>query len=393
MDITELRRQRATLAAARKAITSRCENEGRDHLTTDEDLAFRQYSEGIENLDQRISDIERSGRLNPVAVAARRAQARINPAGAAGGDDWSRRAADAITRVGGEARAVTSASIDIPRLVEPSVIEMARPTRLLDLIVDRKPVDGNAFEYYRQNVRTNGAKPVADSTTKPTSTFTITPVEDRCRVVAHLSEPVPVRLLQDHDELVRWLDAEMRQGVLDAIEAQMVAGTTVGAGNAENFTGITNTVGTTAVPFDTDVVTTLRSAVTALQVKGENPTAWVLHPADAQAVDLLRYESTGAGTDPEPQGFLTDGYAERNASSANIFGPATRLVSTSVPVGTALLADWNQLRLYVREDARVDIDASGPDLFDKNLVKMRGEARVGIAVLRPQAFAIVDLTA
>ena len=41
---------------------------------------------------------------------------------------------------------------------------------------------------------------------------------DRCRVVAHLSEPTPIRLWDDHTELQSWLTAEMIGGVIDALD-------------------------------------------------------------------------------------------------------------------------------------------------------------------------------
>ena len=53
---------------------------------------------------------------------------------------------------------------------------------------------GNAFEYYQQSARVNTATAVADGAVKPTSTLTVTPVTDRARVIAHLSEPTPIRL-------------------------------------------------------------------------------------------------------------------------------------------------------------------------------------------------------
>jgi hypothetical protein len=46
----------------------------------------------------------------------------------------------------------------------------------------------------------------------------------------------------------------------------------------------------------------------------------------------------------------------------------------------------------VREDARIDADRSG-DNFKANLVDVRCEGRYGFACLRPQAFAVLDLTA
>ncbi|MGC2343666.1 MAG: phage major capsid protein [Mycobacterium sp.] len=245
-------------------------------------------------------------------------------------------------------------------------------------------MEGNAFEYFQQTVRTNAATAVPDAGTKPTSTLTVAPHQDRCRVIAHLSEPCPIRLWYDHDEFVAWLTSAMVNGVLDGLEHQIVAGD----GTGENMRGLLSTPGLTQVPFDTDPATTLRSALTALQVKGEQPNGWALHPADAEAIDLTRWGSAG--------GFLSGGYENDTGNgfgtSDNVFGSGLkRVITPSIPVGTAILGDFTRLKVYVRQDAHIDVDASGP-LFTTNQFVARGEGRYGIGVLRPSAFARCDLT-
>jgi hypothetical protein len=136
------------------------------------------------------------------------------------------------------------------------------------------------------------------------------------------------------------------------------------------------------------VISNGRSAITALQQLGEQPTGWALSPADAEAIDLSRWGSAG--------GFLSRGYEHDNrsgfGSSDNVFGPdARRVVSNSVPEGIAILGDFTKLRVYMRQDATLAIDASG-ELFTRNQFIARGEGRYGIGVLRPSAFAICDLT-
>lgn len=174
-----------------------------------------------------------------------------------------------------------------------------------------------------------------------------------------MSEPAPIRLWYDHEEFVSWLNAGLVQGVWDALEKQIVSGD----GTGENMLGLLATPGTTQVPFATDAATTLRSAVTALQVLGEVPNGWALNPVDAQAIDLARWGASG--------GFLSEGYSTgvapgNDPSSNNIFGTdVKRVVSNSVPAGTAILGDFSKLRLYVRQDAHLDVDASGV-LFTKN---------------------------
>ncbi len=383
--LERLRALRTSRALDRKALIARVEARGDTHLTPGETEKVKIMTAELADLDSQIryeeGELKRSGRLDPevarIITATAVAESR--------GDDWAQRAADALRRLGGneERSYVASGSVDVPRLIDPAVTAKARPGRLIDLLVNRNQLQSNAFEYFRQTVRTNNADTVADLGTKPTSVFTVVPISDRARVIAHLSEPVPIRLFQDATDVVDWLRAEMVEGVLDAVEAQVISG----GGTGEDLTGILTIAGTTAVPFATDVPTTLRKALTAMQVKGEKPNAWVLNPSDAEAIDLTK-EGTGG------VGFLTDGFTNRLTASDNIFGGdgIARVVSNSVPAGTAVLADWSRVRLEVREDVRLDVDTSG-DNFAINSATFRAETRVGLAHLRPSAFAVVDLTA
>ncbi len=367
---------------ARAAITDRVKDEGRDTLTASEDAEFRSLTGRIERLDEQLDEWERSGRDNPDAAAVARAQARTHP-DRDQGTGWASRAATAVLAMGGqEGRNVVSGSIDIPELVEIEIRPKARPQRLIDLLVNRKPLAENSFEFLRQTLRTNNAAPVPDAALKPTSVLTATPVTDRARVIAHLSEPVVIRLLEDHRELERWLHDEMVEGVLDALEQQVVNGT----GSGENLVGLLTVAGTTPVPFAVDKATTLRKARTALQLLGEQPDAVVLNPLDAEDIDLTRWGAQG--------GFLLDGYTDTNASSGNVFGgnQIQRVISPSVPAGTAIVGDWQQVRLYVRQDVRLQLDTGG-ELFSHNQVVFRAEGRFGLGILRPSAFAVVDLVA
>jgi HK97 family phage major capsid protein len=297
---------------------------------------------------------------------------------------WAQNTAAELRRVfGSESRAVISGSVDVPQLIPDYVTAIPHPVRLIDLFPSRVTVDSMAYEYFRQIARTNNAAPVPDMGLKPTSVLTVQAIPDRCRVVAHLSEPLPFRIWLDENAITAWLNGEMAAGVLDAIEYQAVSGD----GSGENMTGILHTPGTTAVPFATDVVTSLRKAQTAMQALGEVPTGWALSPDDAEAIDLLRWGTSG--------GFLSGGYENdakvAGGSSDNVFGPYPRVVSPSVPAGTAILADWSQLKLFVREQMRIDLDASGA-LFQHNQIQLRAESRVGVGILRPQSFAVIDLT-
>ena len=288
---------------------------------------------------------------------------------------WGEAAARALRPEGYEGRAVISAPVDVPQVVEPPVAMPREAHRILDLVSRRPLGEGVAFEYLRQTVRTNNAAAVADHGEKPESVFTVTPVQDRARVVAHLAEPIPVRFFDDQAELVAWLEDEMRDGVLDALERLIIRGDADGA-NAEEFDGVLYTDGTWPVSYQGDIWTTLRRGVTALQAVGVTPNAWVIHPADAETFDLTRESTDG--------GFLL------GSAEANIFRDLPKVVTTAVPQGIAILGDWTKARLWIRQNVTLQGDYSG-ELFQKNEVQARAEGRYGFGLLMPAAFATMEL--
>jgi hypothetical protein len=67
------------------------------------------------------------------------------------------------------------------------------------------------------------------------------------------------------------------------------------------------------------------------------------------------------------------------ATGGNVFGgpEIQRVVSPSATAGQAILGDWDQVRLYVREQVNVLLDMSG-DLFKSNQFIARRQIRCGI---------------
>lgn len=298
--------------------------------------------------------------------------------------EWGTKTAERMSTAQSSAdgrKAVVSGQYEVTSPLQPGIDRLPDyPTRLLDLLVNRKPLaSGNQFEYLRQNVRTHAAAPVADGALKPTSVYSFLEEEDRVRVIAHMSEPVPNRLAADITGLTDFLESELAEGLARAVEEQVVSGDGLG----ENMTGLLNTSGTLAQAWSTDLLTTLRKASTALEVNGEVPTAWGIHPSDVEVLDLLSGDSARM--------YAFNGPSQQLSQSAPVWSiPIVK--SVAIAPGTAILGDWSRLQLVVREDSQLDIDTSG-DLFARNQFRARLEGRYGIAVLRPSAFVEVDLTA
>lgn len=140
---------------------------------------------------------------------------------------------------------------------------------------------------------------------------------------------------------------------------------------------------------DADPITGFQAAVDEVVGEPRNVQGQRRICRGREAIDLTRWGSSG--------GLVTGGYENDHrdgfGSSDNVFGTVQRVVSPTVPAGTAILADWSKLKLFVHWNMTIMVNAFGDSLFTKNAVQLRAEMLVGVGVLRPQAFAVVDLTA
>ncbi|MFK5691368.1 phage major capsid protein [Ornithinimicrobium sp. LYQ92] len=291
---------------------------------------------------------------------------------------WAKSVADKLGESAGAngVKALLTGEVTTPSAV--AVVTLPdNPVSVLDL-VGRRELNEHTYSYLRQVLKTNNAGPVADGATKPTSVYSFEEVEDRARVIAHLSEPFPIRYAEDHASMMNVLETQMANGIVQAIENLIVNGT----GQGEEWEGILTVDGTTQVAFAQDTLTTLRKARTTLESKGERVTAVAMNPNDLEELDMLREDGTAGG-------FLMDSGAYDRILGRGV-SPVSSLV---VPQGTAILGDWGTTGLLIRQGAHTLAATQAGDLFDTNRMKLRTEGRFGFEMLRPQALAVVDLLA
>lgn len=306
------------------------------------------------------------------------------------GKAWASKSLEKIRTHGARfgTKALVGGSIDIPKIVFEAVPLGQRPFSVLQIIPQVPLLAGAAeefgastFTFLRQTARTTNATAVADGATKPTSTYTWDDTSDRVRVYAHLSEELPERFISDYRHLEELLQGEMFTGLLDKIEADIIAGPVQGTG-VERFTGILNTSGIQTVAAVTgDILATLSNGYFALTTAGETPTHLILNPLDLQKLLLLREGgSTGALL-----------FGSGRTSIEQVIGAGVTIVdSTRVSAGTAIIGDFQQAALVVREEANLAVDRSGAR-FEKNLFIVRVEGRYGFVLKRPAAFAKITL--
>lgn len=280
--------------------------------------------------------------------------------------------------------AVGSTAVSVPLAPEP-----VRPGERVEFLRQLIPVERDSvglFSYLRQTTRTNAAAVVAPGALKPTSIYTLTRVDDRVRVIAHKSEPIPRQDIDDAALLSQFIEMEMRYGLDLALDTEIMTGD----GTGEHFLGIlAATSGVQTQAWSTNLLTTLRKSITNLQEDSLTPDGFVLHPADWERVELAA-DTAGqfiAGSPATQAGPPIDPVARR------LWGIPV-LVSNAVTAGVGVVGDFKgSSRLWVREEARIDWSENVDDDFAHNLVRFRCEGRFGFGLLRPTGFVSIDLTA
>ncbi|WP_434558026.1 phage major capsid protein [Pseudomonas sp. Z4-20] len=136
---------------------------------------------------------------------------------------------------------VTSAGIVAPNydpVIQPGIRQELRIRDLLTTI----PVTGQNYTYFKENLHTRGAAPVAEGALKPTSNVTFTNATDRVKKIA-VWMPVTDEALDDVPQLLAYLQELLRYDLKLEEERQILKGDGIG----ENLNGLM----TQATVYDT----------------------------------------------------------------------------------------------------------------------------------------------
>ena len=270
------------------------------------------------------------------------------------------------------------------------ILEMLgrKPLTIRNLVSNRR-TSSDTVEFVAETAHTNAAAVVPEATSsagdastsaggyKPEGSWAF---EVRTAVVKTIAEWVPVtkRAMADVAQLEGLINDELRADIVEAEENQVLNGN----GQGENFTGINNVSGIQTQSFSTDLFETLRKSVTKLRTVGRvNPTAVVLHPEDAEAIDLAQ--------DGESRYYYG---GPQSIGQRTVWGVPV-VESESQAAGTALMGDFSKAVIWDREQTTVTMTDSHADFFVRNLVAVLAEERLAFGVTRPTAFVAVDLGA
>jgi HK97 family phage major capsid protein len=234
--------------------------------------------------------------------------------------------------------------------------------------------DSNSISYMKETTFTNAAATVAEGTDKPQSTLIFDLVNDLVQKIAHWL-PVTEEMLEDVSQIRSYIDARLRLGVDLTEEDQLLNGD----GTPPNIRGILNRVGLTAAQArgaDTNADAIFKEMMKVFNASFVMPDGHVINPANWQTTQLSK--------DANGQYYGSGPFAGPQAPT--LWGLPVA-VSPSIVANTALTGAFrSSAQIFDHGNLRVEASNSHSDFFIKNLVAIRAEERLALAVYRPAAF-------
>jgi HK97 family phage major capsid protein len=267
----------------------------------------------------------------------------------------------------------------------PGVIPGAFSPLKVEALFKHVPTGSNMIEYVRENVFTNSAAETSEAAAGPESSVTFTLVQQPVSTVTHWVK-ISKQLAADNVALAEYINTRLMWGVQKRADSQIVGGN----GVAPNMNGLLSSGNYVAHGYTAAGVGTplakhrlIRKVISDLRSAGYEPNVVLLNPADWLAFDLDLLASTPAALSSQDiaKGFLPMLFGvpvvESNAVTADTF-----VVMDSMAAGS----------IYDRQDVAIEISDSDSDNFTKNLITVKAERRLVLAVEQVAAIRGGDLT-
>jgi HK97 family phage major capsid protein len=278
--------------------------------------------------------------------------------------------------IGFSVKAITSASGSAGSLIRPDrqtdIVGFQRMgLRVRDLLTPGR-TEGNSIEYAYQTVRTNNAAGTAETTQKPESAYGWDVAQSPVKTIAHWV-PVSRQAMDDVPQLESLIDGELRWGLDDAEDAELLLGDNTGA----HLNGLYTQATAYSAPLTIAGATRidqLRLALLQVELADYAPDATVIHPTAWAGIELTK-DAAGGYIFANPQGLAGPVLWGRPVVSTKRIGVGNFLVGAFKLAG----------QIFDRMDTEVRISDQDRDNFIKNMLTVRAEKRLALVVRRPGA--------
>jgi len=278
-------------------------------------------------------------------------------------------------------QAITSGSGSAGTLIVPQrdteIVGLPRRQMTIRNLIPAGRTTSNLIEYVRQTTRTNNAAVVSESAQKPESNYVYAKYDAPVRTIAHWVH-VSRQAMDDIAVLQSEIDGELRYGLEYAEELEILKGD----GTGEHLSGLTTLATAYSAPFAVSgatMIDTLRLAVLQASLAEYPADGIVINPTDWAKIELLK--------DGENRYLWAN---PRGMNAPGLWGKAV-LETQAMDVDEFLVGAFRMAAMiYDRMDAEVLISSEDRDNFIKNMLTVRAEKRLALAVKRPAALVLGD---
>ena len=242
--------------------------------------------------------------------------------------------------------------------------------------------ESNAVAYLRELLFTNNAAPVAENTTKPYSDITFEEVLSGVKTVAHLMK-IAKQTLDDLPQLRSIINGRLLNGLKRVEDTQLLFGSGVGNNLHGIYTQATAFANPSTKTTPSNSLDVMRLAMLQVTLAELSATGHVMHDIDWTDIELIKDANTKGYLFSNPFGTL----------EARLWGLPVAQTNQGGMLGNFLTGSFaDAAQIFDREDANVVVSTENADDFEKNMVSIRAEERLALAVYRPQAFVKGSLT-
>jgi HK97 family phage major capsid protein len=260
---------------------------------------------------------------------------------------------------------------------QPGILQLLFKRLVVADLLGKGTTDSNSISYMKETTFTNAADSVSEGNPKPESTLVFDLVSDAVRKIAHWL-PTTEEMLEDVAQIRSYIDARLRLGLDIAEEDQLLNG----SGTAPDIQGLLNRSSLTAAQArgaDSNADAVFKAMMKVFNASFVMPTGVIMNPANWQTTQLTK-DATG--------NYLGSG-PFAGAQVPMLWGLPV-VVTPSIASGTGLTGAFNSAaQVFRKGGVRVEASNSHSDFFIRNLIAIRCEERLALAVYRPAAFGTI----
>lgn len=265
----------------------------------------------------------------------------------------------------------------------PGILDQ-QPLFIADLFAGGE-TDSTTVRYIQEDSYTNAATAVAEGAGKPEATLNVSEVDATVRKIAVWTK-VTDEMLADYQQMSSYINARLAYMVQALEDQHLLSGT----GNTNQIKGVLNFTGIQTVSGATDPLSGIMKAIA--YVRGANgsgygePDAIVMNPLDWMNSKLTKdlngqYYGGGPFSGIYGAGMYSNVY--------NMWGLPC-VVTSSISQGTALVGAFRTAgQIFRKRGLTIESTNSNEDDFKNNLVMLRAEERLALAVYQPKKFCTV----